>query len=530
MTCSSASSSPPMRSRPRARSSWPSSPTCWGTSWSRCRTTRTRPSTSTPGRCSPPSPPVRRRCGSPRTSPTCPSARRRCSPRPWRPSTSSATAAPSSAWVPGRSGTRSSPWAARVAPPARRSRRSRKASRSSAAPGAWTATGPSTSTVTSTGSRGCTPARVPVHDVQIWLGALKPRMLRLTGRLADGWLPSLGYVTPDNMGEMNAVIDEAADRAGRGPQAVRRMLNIFGGHEYLQGGSAVMAERLAALTLEHGTSTFILGSDDPDELRRFAAEVDPRRPRPRRRRATVIRWSRCEERQRRVPSETTHPDATPPHADRGRRHPPVRVAALGRDHPPVVRRPGRRRSGVPAGRRPPAPRRHPRPPAGGAGPGTRHRRPGPPRPADRRRRPVGDQHDDDAPEQLDARGVLRVVLPHRHRPPHARGPQRLHPPAPPRPRPRRRARPAVGGARGHPRRARAGRRRAGRPGRRPVVRRRRHRRPRRAAARPRPAHRHPALPPRLRGAGADPVPWRGTGSARHRFVSGFMPVSPAQPR
>ena len=123
--------------------------------------------------------------------------------------------------------------------------------------------------------KGMHAGPVPVHDVQIWLGALKPRMLRLTGRLADGWLPSLGYVTPDNLGEMNTVIDEAADRAGRGPQAVRRMLNIFGGHEYLQGGSAVMAERLAALTLEHGTSTFILGSDDPDELRRFAAEVAP---------------------------------------------------------------------------------------------------------------------------------------------------------------------------------------------------------------------------------------------------------------
>ncbi len=115
----------------------------------------------------------------------------------------------------------------------------------------------------------------PVHDIQIWIGALKPRMLRLTGRLADGWLPSLGYVTPENLGEMNTVIDEAADRAGRGPLAVRRMLNIFGNHEYLRGPSTVMAERLAALTLEHGTSTFILGSDDPDELQRFAAEVIP---------------------------------------------------------------------------------------------------------------------------------------------------------------------------------------------------------------------------------------------------------------
>jgi hypothetical protein len=123
--------------------------------------------------------------------------------------------------------------------------------------------------------KGMHAGPLPMHDVQIWLGALKPRMLRLTGRLADGWLPSLGYVTPDTMGEMNAVIDEAADKAGRGPQAVRRMLNIFGGNDYLQGGSAVMAERLSALTLEHGTSTFILGSDDPNELRRFAAEVIP---------------------------------------------------------------------------------------------------------------------------------------------------------------------------------------------------------------------------------------------------------------
>ena len=192
--------------------------------------------------------------------------------------------------------------------------------------------------------KGMHAGPVPVHDVQIWLGALKPRMLRLTGRLADGWLPSLGYVTPDNLGEMNAVIDEAADKAGRGPQAVRRMLNIFGGHEYLQGGSAVMAERLAALTLEHGTSTFILGSDDPDELRRFAAEVAPavRDLVDAERRATPLVEVRGAPATSLETSATRQP--TPPHAHRGRRHPPVRVAALGRDHPPVVRRPERRRS------------------------------------------------------------------------------------------------------------------------------------------------------------------------------------------
>ena len=92
---------------------------------------------------------------------------------------------------------------------------------------------------------------------------------------------------------MNAVIDEAAEKAGRGPQSVRRMLNIFGGHEYLRGTPAVMAERLAALTLEHGTSTFILGSDDPDELQRFAAEVIPAvRDAGRRASAGPRRWLR----------------------------------------------------------------------------------------------------------------------------------------------------------------------------------------------------------------------------------------------
>lgn len=127
--------------------------------------------------------------------------------------------------------------------------------------------------------KGLHPGPAPVHDVEIWLGAYKPRMLRVTGRLADGWLPSLGYASPDDLPAMNAVIDEAADHAGRGPQAVRRMYNVFGrfgrGGGLLQGTAGDWTEQLAGLALEHGTSTFILGADDPDTVRRFAAEVAP---------------------------------------------------------------------------------------------------------------------------------------------------------------------------------------------------------------------------------------------------------------
>src|SRR6202165_2708959 len=66
---------------------------------------------------------------------------------------------------------------------------------------------------------------VPAHPIGIWLGAYKPRMLSLVGRLADGWVPSLGYVKPDDLLEANARIDEAAAAAGREPGSIRRALN-----------------------------------------------------------------------------------------------------------------------------------------------------------------------------------------------------------------------------------------------------------------------------------------------------------------
>ena len=48
-------------------------------------------------------------------------------------------------------------------------------------------------------------------------------MLRLTGRLGDGWLPSIGgsYLAEDDVPERQRVIDEAARRAGRDPERDR---------------------------------------------------------------------------------------------------------------------------------------------------------------------------------------------------------------------------------------------------------------------------------------------------------------------
>ncbi|MFI7068299.1 LLM class flavin-dependent oxidoreductase [Kribbella sp. NPDC050124] len=115
----------------------------------------------------------------------------------------------------------------------------------------------------------------PAHDVEIWLGAYKPRMLAVTGRLADGWLPSSAYAGPDELAAMNKIIDEAAVEAGRDPASVRRLYNLSGrfdgrGGGFLQGPKELWVDQLAELTLGEGMSTYILGSDNPDDIRRFA--------------------------------------------------------------------------------------------------------------------------------------------------------------------------------------------------------------------------------------------------------------------
>ena len=65
--------------------------------------------------------------------------------------------------------------------------------------------------------RGAKRGPAPAHDISLWLGAYKPRMLRLTGRKADGWLPSLMFMSPEALGPANRAIDDAAVAAGRDP-------------------------------------------------------------------------------------------------------------------------------------------------------------------------------------------------------------------------------------------------------------------------------------------------------------------------
>ncbi|MCR6689979.1 LLM class flavin-dependent oxidoreductase [Cellulomonas sp.] len=121
----------------------------------------------------------------------------------------------------------------------------------------------------------------PAHDVPIWVGAYKPRMLALVGRQADGWLPSLGYLDLADAPAANARIDDAAHDAGRDPREIRRLLNLGSGRVqptsagFLQGPVEQWVDELLPLVLEHGFATFILGGDDEHALAALGQEVAP---------------------------------------------------------------------------------------------------------------------------------------------------------------------------------------------------------------------------------------------------------------
>lgn len=130
---------------------------------------------------------------------------------------------------------------------------------------------------------GAARGPAPAHDIGIWVGAGMPRMLRVVGRLADGWSVPIRLFLPGGppaLAEPNCLIDEAAHAAGREPAAVRRIVTFPGRFARSRGGlldgpPAQWAEELADMALRYGVGGFVLGTDDPATIERFAAEVAP---------------------------------------------------------------------------------------------------------------------------------------------------------------------------------------------------------------------------------------------------------------
>jgi alkanesulfonate monooxygenase SsuD/methylene tetrahydromethanopterin reductase-like flavin-dependent oxidoreductase (luciferase family) len=141
---------------------------------------------------------------------------------------------------------------------------------------------------------GVHPGPPPAHEIGIWLGAFRPRMLRLTGRKADGWLPSLGVLSREELRAGNERIDAAAEKAGRDPRAIRRVVNVQGligdgpaparselpvgylAGEPLAGPAGWWAETIDGF-LADGFDTFVFWPVDPtpEQVDLFARDVVP---------------------------------------------------------------------------------------------------------------------------------------------------------------------------------------------------------------------------------------------------------------
>ena len=113
----------------------------------------------------------------------------------------------------------------------------------------------------------------PAHDMEIWVGAYGPRMMDLIGRKADGWVPSIGRISPEALADRTRRIDQAAERAGRSPADIRRIANLGLGEQDFNG--ARLIETIASLGETYGFSTFVLATDDPAHIEAYATEVAP---------------------------------------------------------------------------------------------------------------------------------------------------------------------------------------------------------------------------------------------------------------
>lgn len=103
----------------------------------------------------------------------------------------------------------------------------------------------------------------------------------MTGRLADGWIPSLGFAGPARIPELLDRVRTAALEAGRAPDAVRAIYNVpidldplaRSTQETVAGSATDIVQQLQAFT-ELGFTGFNL-IPAGDQARAIAGDVLP---------------------------------------------------------------------------------------------------------------------------------------------------------------------------------------------------------------------------------------------------------------
>lgn len=123
----------------------------------------------------------------------------------------------------------------------------------------------------------------PSAGLDIWVGATKPRMRRLIAQAADGWIPGMFSVDPEQIVLEVDQLNDELEIAGRPRSAVRRVYNVIAkklqptSDGFLVGPIDQWVDQLTLVALEFGFDTFMFGdrNDTVNHLHIVANEVIP---------------------------------------------------------------------------------------------------------------------------------------------------------------------------------------------------------------------------------------------------------------
>ncbi len=125
----------------------------------------------------------------------------------------------------------------------------------------------------------------PDHRIPIWLGTFGDRALAVTGRYADGWIPTLGYAPLDQLAVMRGKVLAAAAAAGRAADDLTCVLNVQvrvddrseRSSDVISGSADQVATRLREL-MALGFTAFNFMPVDPgpaEQVQRLGHEILP---------------------------------------------------------------------------------------------------------------------------------------------------------------------------------------------------------------------------------------------------------------
>ena len=125
----------------------------------------------------------------------------------------------------------------------------------------------------------------PERRVPIWLGTHGKRGLEVTGRHADGWIPSLAYAPPSQAQAMLDRLRSAALASGRDPAEIMAVYNVevtlgpdrVNDPLVIRGSPRAVADQLRSLLALgfNGFNVIPVGSDVDAQAERLARDVIP---------------------------------------------------------------------------------------------------------------------------------------------------------------------------------------------------------------------------------------------------------------